>query len=60
MFSDRWKTSKITPVFKSGSRTDIENYRGMAILTNIGKFDSLVCDLLTNQLNNIIVNVEPV
>ena len=37
------KTSYITPIFKSGSRNCVENYRGVAILP-IGKlFESMVC-----------------
>lgn len=55
IFPTRWKTSSITPIFKSGSRSNIENYRGIAILPTIGKFfESLVCNLLTPYLKHVI------
>lgn len=53
VFPSCWKTSYITPIFKSGSRSKIENYRGISILPTIGKFfESLVCKYLYNQLIN--------
>lgn len=49
-FPDRWKKSTITPIFKSGSRSSVENYRGIAILATVGKlFEKLVCNLLFPQ-----------
>lgn len=48
IFPDLWKTSLIRPIFKSGSRNNIDNYRGICILSPIGKlFESLVTDVLT-------------
>jgi hypothetical protein len=42
-FPDFWKLALITPVFKSGFRDDIENYRGISILSVFSKiFDKLV------------------
>jgi hypothetical protein len=35
IFPDRWKLSFVTPIFKSGRRNDISNYRGIAILSAI-------------------------
>ena len=34
-FPSKWKTAKVTPVFKSGNKTDIENYRLISILSVI-------------------------
>lgn len=54
-FPCRWKTSYITPVFKSGSRKNIENYRGIAILPTLGKlFESIVCNSITNDVKRIV------
>lgn len=48
-YPTKWKASYLTPVFKSGSRSDVENYRGVAILPTFGKlFDSIVTDILTD------------
>jgi Reverse transcriptase (RNA-dependent DNA polymerase) len=39
--------SFLTPIYKSGDRTNIENYRRIAILSAISKlFEKLVCDEL--------------
>lgn len=46
-FPSVWKSSFINPLFKSGSRSNIENYRGIAKLSAIPKlFEKLV----TNRL----------
>lgn len=50
VFPDRWKLSYITPIFKSGSRAVVNNYRGVAILPTLGKlFESIVCDRLSSH-----------
>lgn len=41
-FPKRWKTSSVTPIFKSGSRSNVEQYKGIAILPTIGKFFELI------------------
>lgn len=43
VFPGRWKTSYIIPIFKSGSRNNVANYRGVAILPTVAKlFEKLV------------------
>lgn len=55
VFPDRWKVSFITPIFKSGSRSDVANYRGVAILETIGKLlESIICGILTDHYRNYI------
>ena len=55
VFPERWKTSYINLIFKSGSRCDIENYRGIAILPTIHKcFEHLVTVVLTRRFKQII------
>lgn len=49
-FPNKWKISFIKPVFKSGSRSNVKNYRGISIASSIAKlFDSLVTDALTHH-----------
>ena len=42
-----WKNSTITPIFKSGDRTDIKNYRP---ITNINTIPSLLDNIIANKL----------
>jgi hypothetical protein len=47
-FSDRWKLSYMTPIFKKGRRKNVEHYRGVAILSAIPKrFELLVYSTTT-------------
>lgn len=57
LYPDCFKTSRVTPIFKKGLRTKIENHRPISILCNIGKvFDSIIHDRFTNYFinNNIL------
>jgi hypothetical protein len=43
VFPDRWKVLYVTSIFKKGRRNNVEDYRGVAILSAIPKsFESLV------------------
>ena len=33
-----WKTSFLVPLYKKGGRGDPDNYRGLAVGSNVGKF----------------------
>jgi hypothetical protein len=47
IFPEIWKHSIIIPIFKSGKRCDIKNYRGISILSSLPKlFELIVCDYL--------------
>lgn len=49
-----WKTSKITPVFKSGSKQSMDNYRPISILPICSKiFEKCFCRQLTDYLENL-------
>lgn len=54
-FPSIWKSSRITPIFKSGSRKQITNYRGIAILPTIGKlFEAIVSRRLMSRVAPLI------
>lgn len=48
-YPDRWKVSRVAPVFKKGDRLDISNYRPIAILDNL-------CKVLEFCLHNPMMN----
>lgn len=55
-FPTSWKSSFVKPIFKSGKRNDICNYRGIAKLSAIPKlFEKMVCDQIYGQCNNFIL-----
>mgnify|MGYP005981135949 FL=1 len=43
IFPECWKISRITPVFKSGSKSEVNHYRPISIINNFAKaFESLL------------------
>ena len=48
-FPSEWKTAKVTTVFKSGNKTDIENYRPISILSVI--FKIMECEVHSQLYN---------
>ena len=55
IFPTRWKPSYVIPIFKTGSRNNIEHYRDIAVLSALSKlFESLVTSYLTSQLSSVI------
>lgn len=56
IFPDRWKLSYISPIFKSGDKNSIKNYRPVSISSIIPKvFENLVSRQLYQILSTIIV-----
>ena len=37
VFPSRWKTAKVTPIFKRGDPTDVSNYRPISVLPTLSK-----------------------
>ena len=52
-FPDAWKIARVTPVFKSGDRSDLNNFRPISILSVLSKIaEKVVCIQLTSYLSN--------
>ena len=50
-----WKSANITPVHKDGDRVQVENYRGISLLTIIGKYqERIVYHAISNQVISFI------
>jgi hypothetical protein len=55
IFPDRWKFSYVTPIFKKGRRNNVEDYRGVAILSAIPKrFELLIYITMYDDLKNLL------
>ena len=54
-FPNVWKVAKITPVWKNGSKSDIKNYRPVALLSNFSKIFEIIIQkrLGTTMASNI-------
>lgn len=52
IYPKEWKMGYITPIFKSGDRFDSSNYRGITIMSCVGKlFNSILNNRLDTYLN---------
>ena len=50
---DDWKCGRVTPLFKQGEASDLNNYRPISVISVIAKvFERIVCDQLYNFLSN--------
>lgn len=50
-----WKESFIIPLFKSGSKMDVSNYRGIAKLSAIPKLlEKIITGMLTHQVSSLL------
>ena len=49
IFADDWKCARVTPLFKQGEASDLNNYRPISVIFVIAKvFKRIVCDQLYN------------
>ena len=56
-YPDKWKSSKICPIHKKDSKSDIQNYRPITIINNFGKvFEIVLHSILYPQLHQSISN----
>lgn len=57
IFPDSWKTSRIIPIFKSGDKTNVVNYRPISIINSIPKlFEQLVTPHVYNAFKSMIID----
>lgn len=58
-FPKIWKESYIIPLFKSGNKSFISNYRGIAKLSDIPKlFEKCIVDSLTHQVSSLLTPLQ--
>ena len=51
IFPDEWKLSKVTPLFKQGNRSNLNNYRPISVIPVVAKiFERIVYDQLYDYL----------
>lgn len=51
-----WKVSKVYPVFKSGDKTNIQNYRPIANICNFSKlFECILSDVLYSHFSSLTI-----
>ncbi|XP_075151191.1 uncharacterized protein LOC142225299 [Haematobia irritans] len=59
LFLDNWKTASVTPVFKSGLKGDIRNFRPISKLCNISKIlEHLVYERIVSTVRHHISDVQ--
>jgi hypothetical protein len=59
VFPDMWKLPFVTPIFKSGKRKDVWNYRGIAILSTVGKlFELLINRYMYEDMKDQLANCQ--
>ena len=52
IYQIEWKTARVTPVFKKGVKSDLNNYRPISVIRAVSKvFEKIVYDQLCQYLN---------
>lgn len=57
VFPLAWKNTKIVPVYKSGDKSMVSNYRPIAILSTLAKvFEAIICPILSWHISPLLMN----
>lgn len=52
-YPNKWKIGQITPIFKSGKKCDVQNYRGVNVMPNVAKvFEKVIYNQLIHHAKN--------
>ena len=52
IFPSDWKMAKLSPIFKNGSKSDLNNYRPISVIPTVAKsFEKIIYDQLYQYLN---------
>ena len=52
IFPSDWKMAKVSPIFKYGSKSDLNNYRPRSVIPTVAKiFEKIISDQLYQYLN---------
>ena len=54
-FLDQWEISELIPIYKSGSKQDITNYRPISkLLVTLKLFEQIVCGKISPLINSFL------
>lgn len=57
LFLDIWKVSSVSPIFKSGDKSNVSNYRPIFNICHIAKlFESLVLQFFQKSVNHVLID----
>ena len=57
IFPSDWKMAKVSPIFKNGSKSDLNNYRPISVIPTVAKiFEKIIYDQLYQYLNDGLLN----
>ena len=62
IFPSDWKLAKVSPIFKNGSKSDLNNYRPISVIPAVAKiFEKIVYDQLYHYVNenDLLNNCQP-
>ena len=52
IFPDEWKLARVTPIFKKGAKSELNNYRPISVIPIVAKiFERVIFDQLYNYFN---------
>ena len=62
IFSSDWKLAKLSPIFKNGFKSDLNNYRPISVIPTVAIiFEKIIYDQLYHYLNeNCFIKQQPV